>query len=27
VTMLATVEIEGFDKPACVAEVISRRYE
>jgi len=27
VTMLATVEIEGVDKPACVAEVISRRYE
>jgi acyl dehydratase len=27
VTMLATIEIEGKDKPACVAESISRRYE
>jgi acyl dehydratase len=27
VTMLVTVEIEGTDKPACVAESVSRRYE
>ena len=27
VTMNVTVEIEGQDKPACVAESISRRYE
>jgi len=26
-TMLATIEIEGQDKPACIAESISRRYE
>jgi acyl dehydratase len=25
-TMLASVEIEGSDKPACVAETVSRRY-
>ncbi|HEY4370952.1 MAG TPA: MaoC family dehydratase [Burkholderiales bacterium] len=25
--MQVTVEIEGVDKPACVAEVLSRRYE
>lgn len=25
-TVLATVEIEGQDKPACVAETISRRF-
>lgn len=27
VNMQVTVEIEGLDKPACVAESISRRYE
>lgn len=27
ITVLATIEIEGVDKPACVAESISRRYE
>ncbi|MBL8384952.1 MAG: MaoC family dehydratase [Burkholderiales bacterium] len=27
VTMLATIEVEGADKPACVAESVSRRYE
>ncbi len=27
VTMLATLEVEGSDKPACVAESVSRRYE
>ncbi|MBL8376977.1 MAG: MaoC family dehydratase [Burkholderiales bacterium] len=27
VTMTATIEIEGQDKPACVAESVSRRYE
>jgi acyl dehydratase len=27
VTMQATIEIEGQDKPACVAESVSRRYE
>ena len=26
-TMLATIEIEGAEKPACVAESVSRRYE
>ena len=26
-TMLATIELEGVDKPACVAESVSRRYE
>lgn len=26
-TMLATIEIEGAEKPACVAETVSRRYE
>jgi acyl dehydratase len=26
-TMLATIEIEGVGKPACVAESITRRYE
>jgi acyl dehydratase len=26
-TMLATIELEGAAKPACVAESISRRYE
>ncbi len=26
-TMLATMEIEGVEKPACIAESISRRYE
>ena len=26
-TMLATLEVEGADKPACVAETVSRRYE
>ena len=26
-TMQATMEIEGIDKPACIAESISRRYE
>ncbi len=26
-TMLATMEIEGVEKPACVAESVSRRYE
>ena len=26
-TMLATIELEGADKPACVAESVSRRYE
>ena len=26
-TMLVTIEIEGVDKPACVAESVSRRYE
>jgi acyl dehydratase len=25
-TMLASVEIEGSDKPACVAETVTRRY-
>ena len=27
VVMLATIEIEGADKPACVAESVTRRYE
>jgi len=27
ITMLATIEIDGVAKPACVAESISRRYE
>jgi len=27
ITVLATIEIEGVEKPACVAESISRRYE
>ncbi|MFN0162135.1 MAG: MaoC family dehydratase [Burkholderiales bacterium] len=27
VTMTATIEIEGQDKPACIAESVSRRYE
>ena len=27
ITILATIEIEGVAKPACVAESISRRYE
>jgi len=27
VTMAVTIEIEGVDKPACVAQSISRRYE
>ena len=27
ITLLVTVEIEGQDKPACVAESISRRFE
>lgn len=27
VTMAVTVEIEGVDKPACVAEAVSLRYE
>ena len=27
VTMLATLEVEGSAKPACVAESVSRRYE
>ena len=27
ITMVATIELEGSDKPACVAETISRRYE
>jgi acyl dehydratase len=27
ITVLATIEIEGVAKPACVAESISRRYE
>lgn len=26
-TMTVTIEIEGVDKPACVAESVSRRYE
>jgi acyl dehydratase len=26
-TLLSTVEIEGADKPACVAESVSRRFE
>ena len=26
-TILATMEIEGVEKPACIAESISRRYE
>ena len=26
-TMIATLEVEGADKPACVAETVSRRYE
>ena len=26
-TMLATMEVAGADKPACVAESVSRRYE
>jgi acyl dehydratase len=26
-TMLATIELEGASKPACVAESVSRRYE
>jgi acyl dehydratase len=26
-TVLATIEIDGADKPACVAESVSRRYE
>lgn len=26
-TLLATIEIEGADKPACVAESVSRRFE
>jgi acyl dehydratase len=27
VTLLATMEVEGSDKPVCVAESLSRRYE
>ena len=27
VTMNCTIEIEGQEKPACIAEMISRRYE
>ena len=26
-TMIATLEVDGADKPACVAETVSRRYE
>jgi acyl dehydratase len=26
-TMLATIELEGAGKPACVAESVTRRYE